>query len=105
MDQDSRDRPDDSDGLDGPAGAERTEAPPSVPDEDLPTDLQPGEDNPLAQPAGDDVPDDILTQGVGHGDSGGSPEDDSVPGDGDEVGDDDPSASSPHEASSGADGT
>ena len=97
MDQDSGDRPDE--------GSERDDAPPSVPDEALPADLQPTEDNPLAQPADDDVPDDILTQGVGHGDSGGSPEDDSVPGDGDEVGDDDPSASSPHEASSGADGT
>ena len=27
----------------------------SVPDDDLPEDLQPGEDNPLAEPAGDDA--------------------------------------------------
>jgi hypothetical protein len=32
----------------------------SVPDEELPDDVRPSEDNPLAQPAGDDVPDDIL---------------------------------------------
>ena len=96
MDQDSRDRPDDAD------RADRADAPPSVPDEDLPSDLQPAEDNPLAQPAGDDVPDDILTQGVGHGDSGGSPEDDSVSGNGDEGGEDDESTTSPDGTSSGA---
>ncbi len=96
MDQDSRERPDGGD------GAEQTEAPPSVPDEDLPADLRPAEDNPLAQPADDDVPDDILTQGVGHGDSGGGPEGDSVSGNGDGVGDDDTSATSPDETSSGA---
>jgi hypothetical protein len=43
----------------------------SVPDERLPEDLQPAEDNPLAQPAGDDVPDDALTQDVGPDGSGG----------------------------------
>jgi hypothetical protein len=32
----------------------------NVPDEDLPDDVRPSDDNPLAQPAGDDVPDDIL---------------------------------------------
>ena len=49
------------------------------------------------------MPDDILTQGVGHGDSGGSPEDASVPGDGDEVGDDEASSTtSPNETFSGA---
>jgi hypothetical protein len=32
----------------------------NVPDEDLPDDVRPSEDNPLAQPAGDEVPDDIL---------------------------------------------
>ena len=96
MDQDSRDRPDDAD------RADRADAPPSVPDEALPSDLQPAEDNPLAQPAGDDVPDDILTQGVGHGDSGGSPEDDSVSGNSDEVGEDDESTTSPDGTSSGA---
>ena len=36
------------------------EGPLTVPDEDLPEDLQPSEDNPLAQPADDDVPDDVL---------------------------------------------
>src|SRR5690348_12400421 len=35
---------------------------PSVPDEQLPEDLQPSDDNPLAQPAGDDVPDDVLKE-------------------------------------------
>jgi hypothetical protein len=35
---------------------------PDVPDEDLPEDLRPSEDNPLAEPAGDDVPDDVLTE-------------------------------------------
>jgi hypothetical protein len=96
MDQDSHDRPDAADGDQG------SDAPPSVPDEALPEDLQPTEDNPLAQPADDDVPDDILTQGVGHGDSGRSPEDDSTSGSGDVVGDDDESATSADEASSGA---
>ena len=92
MDQDSGSRP---------AGADGTDAPPSVPDEDLPADLRPADDNPLAQPADDDVPDDILTQGVGHGDSGGTPEDASS-GDADVVGDDDSSATSADGASSGA---
>jgi hypothetical protein len=32
----------------------------SVPDQELPDDVRPSEDNPLAQPAGEDVPDDIL---------------------------------------------
>jgi hypothetical protein len=44
------------------------DGPLSVPDEELPEDLQPGEDNPLAQPADDDVPDDVLVedrQGLG----------------------------------------
>lgn len=83
---------------------EKTESGPTldVPDEQLPEDLQPTEDNPLAQPADDDVPDDILTQGVGHGDSGGSPEDDSVSGNSDEVGEDDESTTSPDGTSSGA---
>jgi hypothetical protein len=36
------------------------DGPMSVPDEDLPDDVRPGDDNPLAQPAGDEVPDDIL---------------------------------------------
>lgn len=50
----------------------------SVSDDELPEDLRPGEDNPLAEPAGDDVPDDVLTEGSGtdrsDGDSGGASE-------------------------------
>jgi hypothetical protein len=46
-----------------------------ISDDRLPEDLQPTEDNPLAQPADDDVPDDLLTQGGGHTDSGGNSED------------------------------
>jgi hypothetical protein len=44
----------------------------SVSDDELPEDLRPEEDNPLAQPADDDVPDDILmdTAGGSDGDSG-----------------------------------
>jgi hypothetical protein len=41
--------------------------PVSIPDDQLPEDLQPTEENPLAQPADDDVPDDILTEGFGPG--------------------------------------
>jgi hypothetical protein len=37
----------------------------SVGDDQLPEDLQPREDNPLAQPAGDDVPNDILKETAG----------------------------------------
>jgi hypothetical protein len=37
----------------------------SVGDDELPEDLRPSEDNPLAQPAGDDVPDDILKETSG----------------------------------------
>jgi len=47
----------------------------SVPDERLPEDLQPNDDNPLAQPADDDVPDDALIEGAGHTGSGGGSED------------------------------
>ncbi len=54
-----------------------------VGDDQLPEDLRPAEDNPLAQPAGDDVPDDILLEGAGHADSGGDSEDASPSGDGD----------------------
>jgi hypothetical protein len=50
--------------------SEQQEGQQSVPDEKLPEDLQPREDNPLAQPADDDVPDDILKDT-----SGGSSED------------------------------
>lgn len=52
--QDSEQRDDRSD--DGPL---------NVPDEDLPEDLRPTEENPLAQPAGDDVPEDLLQDTAG----------------------------------------
>jgi hypothetical protein len=52
----------------------------SVPDDALPEDLQPSEDNPLAEPAGDDVPDDALVKGAGHDDSGAGSEDASAGG-------------------------
>jgi hypothetical protein len=39
-----------------------SEHPHDVTDEELPEDLRPSEDNPLAEPAGDDVPDDILKE-------------------------------------------
>jgi hypothetical protein len=43
-----------------PSGETPDEGPLSVPDEQLPEDLRPSEDNPLAEPVGDEVPDDIL---------------------------------------------
>lgn len=54
-----------------------------ITDDQLPEDLQPTEDNPLAQPADDDVPDDLLTEASGRPRSGGDSEDDSAPGEGD----------------------
>jgi hypothetical protein len=67
----AQDRPDDTaqDEQDGPL---------SVSDEELPEDLQPNEDNPLAQPAGDDVPDDVLKETAGGhaGDASENDEDD-----------------------------
>ncbi len=36
--------------------------PHDVTDEELPEDLRPSEDNPLAEPVGDDVPDDVLKE-------------------------------------------
>ena len=62
------------------------DGPLSVSDDQLPEDLQPSEDNPLAQPADDDVPDDVLQDDAG-GSGGGSQ--DAEPG-----GDDAPRASS-----------
>ena len=41
------------------------EGPLSVPDDELPEDLQPSEENPLAQPADDDVPEDVLKDSAG----------------------------------------
>ena len=55
----------------------------SIPDDQLPEDLQPREDNPLAQPADEDVPDDLVTQGFGPPGSGGTSEDASESGNGD----------------------
>ncbi len=55
----------------------------SIPDEQLPEDLQPTEDNPLAQPADEDVPDDLVTQGFGPAGSGGTSGDASESGNGD----------------------
>ncbi|MBO0847750.1 MAG: hypothetical protein J2P22_20305 [Nocardioides sp.] len=52
------------------AHGEGQDGPMSVPDEDLPEDLQPTEDNPLAQPADDDVPDDVVLDGDGVDTSG-----------------------------------
>jgi hypothetical protein len=46
-----------------------------IADDQLPEDLQPTEDNPLARSADDEVPDDILTEGVANPDSGGDSED------------------------------
>jgi hypothetical protein len=51
------------------------DGPLTVPDEELPEDLRPGDDNPLAQPADDDVPDDLLKETAG-GRTGESSEDD-----------------------------
>lgn len=58
-----------------PAGRGEPDGPLSVSDEELPEDLRPSEDNPLALPADDDVPDDVLTEGVGPGGSHGGSED------------------------------
>jgi|tagenome__1003787_1003787.scaffolds.fasta_scaffold20920810_2 hypothetical protein len=55
------------DGADGTDEA----GPLSVSDDQLPEDLQRSEDNPLAEPAGEDVPDDILKDTPG-GSSGPS---------------------------------
>ena len=47
----------------------------NVPDDQLPEDLQPNDDNPLAQPADEDVPDDVLIEGTGRERSAGGSED------------------------------
>jgi len=57
------------------------DGPLSVPDEDLPEDLQPGGDNPLAKPADDDVPDDVLVEDADRQGLGEDSEDASVGGD------------------------
>jgi hypothetical protein len=52
-----------------------------VPDDQLPEDLQPTDDNPLAQPADDDVPDNVLIEGTGREGSAAGSEDASSKGD------------------------
>lgn len=84
-------------------GESAADGPLTVPDEDLPEDLQPTGDNPLAQPAGDDVPEDVLTQDAGHAASGGDPEGARGPGNGEA--EDDTSAASSGEAPSGPSST
>lgn len=51
--------------------ATENDGPMSVSDDELPEDLRPSEDNPLAQPVDDDVPEDVLkdTAGGSDGDS------------------------------------
>jgi hypothetical protein len=66
----------------------------SVRDDQLPDDLQPSDDNPLAQPAGEDAPEDLLLQEAERAPSGGGSED-AVSGD-----DDDASGTSSSAASS-----
>lgn len=46
-----------------------------ISDDQLPVDLQPSDDNPLAQPADEDVPEDLLAEQAGHDHSGRSSED------------------------------
>ena len=57
---------------DGPSDED---GPLTVRDDQLPDDLQPSDDNPLARPADDDVPDDLLQQEAAHGGSGTDSED------------------------------
>jgi len=57
------------------APSSEEDGPLTVRDDQLPDDLQPGQDYPRAQPAGDDVPDDLLLQAAAHGGSGGDSED------------------------------
>ena len=57
------------------APSSEDDGPLTVRDDQLPEDLQPREDNPLAQAAGDDVPDDLLQQEAAHAGSDGDSED------------------------------
>ena len=52
-------------GSDGGPDDGSDDGPLTVPDEALPEDLRPSDDNPLAEPAGDDVPDDLLEGDLG----------------------------------------
>ena len=56
-------------------GPSDEDGPLTVRDDQLPDDLQPSDDNPLARPADDDVPDDLLQQEAAHGGSGTDSED------------------------------
>jgi hypothetical protein len=58
-----------------PAAPSDEDGPLTVRDDQLPEDVQPSGDNPLAQPAGDDVPDDLLQQEPAHAPSGEISED------------------------------
>ena len=69
------------------------DGPLTIRDDELPDDLQPSEDNPLGQPADDDVPDDLLQQAAPRAGSGTDSEDAAT-------GDDDASGTSSSAASS-----
>ena len=58
-------------------GDRADEGPLTVPDEALPEDVRPSEDNPLAEPSGDDVPDDLLKDTAGGGSRDSSSDDQS----------------------------
>lgn len=79
---------------------DETDGPMSVPDEDLPEDLRPAEDNPLAQPADDDVPEDVLKDTAGG--AGGQPADSDSSADSDSTADSDTTTDS-DEDSDGSD--
>jgi hypothetical protein len=50
-----------------------------IADDQLPEDLQPTDENPLAQPADDDVPENILTEDTGNKDSGSGGDSEDAP--------------------------
>ena len=85
--QSAEHRDEHSDGQsDGQSDDQSDNGPLSVPDEELPEDLRPSDDNPLAQPAGDDVPDDVVRDPTGDGSRGEPGADDA---DADDPGDQD----------------
>jgi hypothetical protein len=77
---------------------ESSDGPLSVGDDQLPEDLRPSEDNPLAQPADDDAPDDLLVQDAAHAGPGVGSEAASSSGDGDASDTSPPTASSETES-------
>jgi hypothetical protein len=79
------------------------DGPMTVRDDQLPGDLQPSEDNPLARPADDDAPDDLLKQEAARANSGRGSED-AATGDDDASGTSS-SAASPETGSSGSEST